>query len=64
MTVEIVGGVERIVGVGDIARKNRSVQFGFVPLAGLHGIGEFLAVNANLPGQQSIAIEFGLAEFC
>ena len=41
VAVEIFGGVEGVVGFGDVIGENRGVEFCFVPVAGLHGFGEF-----------------------
>ena len=62
MAVHIVGSIERIVCGGDVAGENRSVDFSFRPVACMHGIGQFRAVHADLPGEQAIGFELGSAK--
>ena len=57
MAVEIFGGVERVVGFGDVAGEDGSVEFGLVPPAQLQGFGELCVVDADLPGEQAGGFE-------
>src|SRR6267154_3855814 len=63
MAIEIFRGVEWIVSFRDIKCENRRVKSGFIPMAKFHGFGEFLAINADLPGQQAIRIDFRFSKF-
>ena len=47
----------------DVAGEDCGVDFCVVPFPSVHGVGEFRAVNANLPGKKTIGFQFGLAEF-
>src|SRR5207245_2377937 len=62
-SVEIIRRVEWIVCFGHVICEDCGVQPGFVPFAGLHGFGQFFAVDANLPGKKTIGIQFRLTEF-
>jgi len=35
-----------------------------LPTSGLHRFGQFLAVDADLPGKKAVSIQFRFAEFC
>src|SRR6267154_938887 len=63
MAIEVFRSVERIVSFRDIKCENRRVKPGLIPTAEFHGFGELLAVNADLPGQQAIGIDFRFAKF-
>jgi hypothetical protein len=51
------------VSFGNIVRKNRGVEFGFLPVAVLHILGQLLTVDADLPGQYAVCLKFRFAEF-
>ena len=53
MAVEIFGGVERIVGFGDVAGENGGVKASLIPFAMFQSFSEFCAVDADLPWQQT-----------
>ena len=61
--VEVFGGVERIVGLSDVAGERGGQDARLLPIAGAEGVGEALADEANLPGQQAGGFELGTAEF-
>src|SRR5258708_2111764 len=63
MAIEVFRSVERIVSFRDIKCENRRVKPGLIPTAEFHGFGELLAVNADLPGQQAIGIDFRFSKF-
>jgi len=62
MAIEIFRGVEWIVSFRDIKCQNRRVKSGLIPMAKFHGFGELLAIDADLPGQQAIRIDFRFAK--
>src|SRR6267154_620853 len=62
MAIEIFRGVEWIVSFRDIKCENRRVKSDLIPMAKFHGFGEFLAIDADLPGQQAIRIDFRFAK--
>src|SRR6266403_4317059 len=62
MAIEIFRSVERIVSFRDIKCENGRVKPGLIPMAKLHGFGELLAIDADLPGQQAIRIDFRFAK--
>src|SRR5437899_2628078 len=62
MAIEIFRGVEWIVSFRDIKCENRRVKSGLIPMAKFHGFSEFLAIDADLPGQQAIRIDFRFAK--
>src|SRR5258705_11656310 len=63
MAVVVVGRVEGIVSGGNVVGENRCVEARFVPFSGAHGVGEFFAVNPDLPGKQTVRFEFHAAIF-
>src|ERR1700682_1037240 len=62
MAVKIVSGVKGIVSLRDVVSEDGGVQLCFVPAPGLKSFGQLLAVDANLPGQQSVGSDFGFAK--
>src|SRR5712671_878956 len=62
MAIEVFRSVERIVSFRDIKCENRRVKPGLIPMAKFHGFGELLAIDADLPGQQAIRIDFRFAK--
>src|SRR5579863_5609752 len=62
VAVEIVRGVEGIVGFGDVKGQDSSVEFHVLPVAEPQWFGELLTVHADFPGKQTGGIDFGLAE--
>src|SRR5260221_502514 len=61
--VVVVRGVEGIVRGGDVVGEDGRVEARLVPLSGAHGVGEFFAVDADLPREQAVSFEFCTAEF-
>src|ERR1700739_3297592 len=62
MSVHVCSGVEGVMGGGDITCQDGGVEFGVGPPSGLHSLGEFCAVDADLPGEQAVRFEFGPAD--
>src|ERR1700741_953847 len=58
VTIEVFGGIERVVGFGDVGGEDGGVDLNFVPVVQFERFGELLAINANLPGQQAGGCEF------
>ena len=61
--IVVVCGVEGVVRSGDVVRKDGGVEARFVPFSATHRIGEFFAVDADLPGEQAVGFQFCAAEF-
>src|SRR5438132_11322294 len=47
----------------NVAGEDCGVEFCVLPLPSVHGVSEFRAVNANLPGKKTVGFQFGLSEF-
>src|SRR5713101_5175262 len=59
--VEIFRSVEGVVRFRNVERENCSVKPCFVPLPGPQRVGKLCAVDANLPGQETVCIQLGFA---
>ena len=55
--VGIDGGVEGVVRGGDVMGEDGGGFLGFAPIVVAEGIGEALAVETNLPGEQAVGFE-------
>ena len=60
--VGIIGGAERVVGLRHIVREDGRIEPGFVPPSSLQRLGQFFAVNANLPGKKAVGVQFYFAK--
>src|SRR5262249_24586903 len=63
VSVEIFGGVEGIVGFGDVVGENGGVELGFFPFAELQGFGELCVVDADLPREKTSGFGLGFSVF-
>ena len=63
MAVEIIGSAERVVSLRDVMSKNRRIEPRFVPFSRFHGVGQSFAVDADLPREEAVRVQFHFAEF-
>ena len=61
--VEIIGGAERVVRLRDVMREDRRIDPGFVPFSCFQRVGQFFTIDADLPRQKAVRIQFHFAKF-